>query len=124
MNNLLSILTNIEFGMNEALGIIILVIAIGLVISEIRSKKAGDLLTNIIIGILLFGVSIYNLVSVGFKASSIIITVCYIIVIILAIIYTVLLILHTLKYKKESNEPEEDKESNEEIIEDDINQEK
>ncbi len=124
MNNLLSILTNIEFGMNEALGIIILVIAIGLVISEIRSKKAGDLLTNIIISLLLFGVSIYNLVSIGFKASSIIITICYVIVIILAIIYTVLLILHSLKYKKESSELEEDKETNEEIIEDDTNQEK
>lgn len=125
MNNLLLILSNIEFGMNEALGIIILLISCGLLVSEIRSKKSGDLLTNIIISLLLIGVSVYNLATVGFTNSSILITICYIIIILLAIVYTVLFILHYLKYKKIETEdkPEEPVQEIEETHEEDIKEE-
>lgn len=125
MNNLLLILSNIEFGMNEALGIIILLISCGLLVSELRSKKSGDLLTNVIISLLLLGVSIYNLATVGFTSSSILITVCYIIIILIAIVYTVLFVLHYMKYKnvKDEEKTDEPEQQIEEINEEDIKEE-
>lgn len=105
-------LTNIQFGMNEALGIIILAISIGILISEIRTKKAGDMITNSIISVLLLGVSLYNLISLGFKANSIILTICYCLIILVTCAYTALYILHFIKYKKEKEQTieEENKE--------------
>ncbi len=97
-------LTNVQFGMNEALGIIILIISIGLLVSEIKTKKAGDLITNVIITLLLLGVSLYNLISIGFKASSIIVTICYCLIILVSIAYTTMYILHYIKFKKSNNE--------------------
>ena len=105
-------LSNIQFGMNEALGIIILAISIGILISEIRTKKAGDLITNSIISVLLLGVSLYNLISLGFKAGSIILTISYCLILVVTCAYTVLYILHFIKFKKSKEEviEEENKE--------------
>lgn len=122
MNNFVNFLTNAEFGINEALGIIILLISGGLLISELRTKKAGDLLTNVIISLLLFGVSIYNLVTVGFESTSVLITVCYIVVAVIAVVYTVLYVLHYLKYKN-PNKEEKVEEHLEEIKDEEINEE-
>lgn len=105
-------LANVQFGMNEALGIIILVISIGLLVSEIKTKKAGDLITNAIITVLLLGVSLYNLISIGFKASSIIVTICYCLIVLVTIAYTVMYILHFIKFKKAKSEEVIEQEEN------------
>ena len=114
-------LANVQFGMNEALGIIILVISIGLLVSEIKTKKAGDLITNaiipkasFIITVLLLGVSLYNLISIGFKASSIIVTICYCLIVLVTIAYTVMYILHFIKFKKAKSEEVIEQEENKE----------
>lgn len=107
-------LANVQFGMNEALGIIILVISIGLLVSEIRTKKAGDLITNAIITVLLLGVSLYNLISIGFKASSIIVTICYCLITLVTIAYTAMYVLHYIKFKKAKNEEVTEQEENKE----------
>lgn len=95
-------------GLNEVLGLIILVIAIGLLISEIRAKQAGDLVTNIVITALLLGVSLYNLITLCFKKESVILTICYLLVVGVSIAYMVLFILH---YKKYHNVKDEEKEN-------------
>lgn len=107
-------LANVQFGMNEALGIIILVISIGLLVSELKTKKAGDLITNAIITVLLLGVSLYNLISIGFKSSSIIVTICYCLIVLVTIAYTVMYILHFIKFKKAKSEEVIEQEENKE----------
>lgn len=92
-----------SFGLNEVLGIIILVIGIGLLISEIRARQAGDLVTNIVITGLLAGVSLYNLISICFKKESILLTIIYLMVVVVAGAYTTLFILHYKKYKREKD---------------------
>lgn len=95
-----------EFGANEVLAIVILVIGIGLLISELRAKQAGDLVTNAIITILLVGVSAYNLIQLGFKSMSILITVIYLIVIGIVIAYTILFIMHYKMYRTNNKKEE------------------
>ncbi len=100
-----------EFGLNEVLGVIILVMSIFLLVSEIRTKKATDLVTNIVIAAILVGVSLYNLIKIGFTKDSIIITVIYIIVSLISIAYIILFVLHYRKFKNENKQ--ENNESNE-----------
>lgn len=99
------------FGLNEVLSIIILFISIGLLVAEIKTKKATDLITNIVISCLLLGVSLYNLISIGFSKDSIILSVCYSIVVAISVAYTVLYVLHYKKYKNSVVEPEENTET-------------
>ena len=93
-----------EFGLNEILGIIILVISVFLLISEIRTKKATDMVTNIVIAALLMGVSLYNLIKLGFTKDSIILTITYIIVALIGIAFIILFVLHHFKYKNSTTE--------------------
>lgn len=97
-----------EFGLNEVLGVIILVMSIFLLVSEIRTKKATDLVTNIVIAAILVGVSLYNLIKIGFKKDSIIITVIYIIVSLISIAYIILFVLHYRKFKNENTQENND----------------
>lgn len=97
-----------EFGLNEILGIIILVISVFLLISEIRTKKATDMVTNIVIAAILVGVSLYNLIKIGFTKDSIIITVIYIIVSLISIAYIILFVLHYRKFKNENTQENND----------------
>lgn len=92
------------FGLNEILSIVILIINICLIISEYKNTKGKEILTNAIITLLLIGVSISNLVTVGFSAESIIVTVVYILNIIGAIIYTVLFIIHYFKNRNNKDD--------------------
>ncbi len=93
-----------EFGLNEVLGLIILVIGVGLLISEIRARQAGDMVTNIVITCLLVGVSMYNLITLCFKKESILLTIIYLIVIGIAIAYTSLFVIHYKKYHNKKDE--------------------
>lgn len=88
--------------LNLILSIVILLIAGGLVISEARTKKASDLVSNIFITVLLAGVSIYNMIQLGFNIPDYGLPTCiiYVGVLALAIAYAVLFGLHYLKYKK------------------------
>lgn len=97
-----------EFGLNEILGIIILVISVFLLISEIRTKKATDMVTNIVIAALLMGVSLYNLIKLGFTKDSIILTITYIIVALIGIAYIILFVLHYRKFKNENTQENND----------------
>lgn len=97
-----------EFGLNEVLGVIILVMSIFLLVSEIRTKKATDLVTNIVIAAILMGVSLYNLIKIGFTKDSIIITVIYIIVSLISIAYIILFVLHYRKFKNENTQENND----------------
>ncbi len=97
-----------EFGLNEVLGVIILVMSIFLLVSEIRTKKATDLVTNIVIAAILVGVSLYNLIKIGFTKDSIIITVIYIIVSLISIAYIILFVLHYRKFKNENTQENND----------------
>lgn len=93
-----------NIGLNEVLAIIICIIGILLLISEFKAKQATDLVTNIVISVLLGGVSIYNLILLGFKSSSVILTICYLISLIVTIIYICLFIFHYKKYHKNKTE--------------------
>ncbi len=97
-----------EFGLNEVLGVIILVMSIFLLVSEIRTKKATDMVTNIVIAAILVGVSLYNLIKIGFTKDSIIITVIYIIVSLISIAYIILFVLHYRKFKNENTQENND----------------
>lgn len=97
-----------EFGLNEVLGVIILVMSIFLIVSEIRTKKATDMVTNIVIAAILVGVSLYNLIKIGFTKDSIIITVIYIIVSLISIAYIILFVLHYRKFKNENTQENND----------------
>ena len=108
-----------QFGVNEALCCIIFILSLGMVISELRVKQKADLVTNIIISILLYGVSIYNLSTIGFSKDSIFVTVVYIITLISSSVFTGLYIYHYRKFKNVNQEQptEETEENKEEIIE-------
>jgi len=95
-----------EFGLNEVLAIIIFVIGLLLLISEIKAKQASDLVTNIIIAVLLGGISIFNLVSLGFRSNSIILTIFYLLVLIICGTYTFFFIKHHLEFKKVDHQNE------------------
>ena len=97
-----------EFGLNEVLGVIILVMSIFLLVFEIRTKKATDMVTNIVIAAILVGVSLYNLIKIGFTKDSIIITVIYIIVSLISIAYIILFVLHYRKFKNENTQENND----------------
>ena len=88
-----------QFGINEALCVIIFILSLGMVISELRVKKKADLVTNIIISLLLYGVSIYNLATIGFSKDSIFISIVYIVTIVSTSIFTGLYLYHFKKYK-------------------------
>ena len=92
------------FGINEILSIVILIINIGLIISEYKNKHGKEIFTNVIITLLLVGVSLSNLISIGFSSESIIVTIVYLLNILGAIVYTVLFIYHFFKNRKSNNE--------------------
>lgn len=108
-----------QFGINEALSVIIFILSIGMVISELKVNKKVDIVTNIIISLLLYGVSIYNLVTLGFSEDSILISVVYCVTLVSSTVFTGLYIYHHIKYSKPIEEkPEEEK--NEEPKEENI----
>lgn len=92
------------FGLNEILSIVILIINICLIVSEYKNTKGKEIVTNAIITLLLIGVSVSNLVTVGFSSESIIVTVVYILNIIGAIIYTALFIIHYFKNRNNKDD--------------------
>ena len=92
------------FGLNEVLSIVIFIINVCLVISEYKNKHGKEIVTNAIITLLLVGVSLSNLISIGFTNESIIVTVVYLLNIIGAIIYAVLFIFHYFKNRKGTSE--------------------
>lgn len=110
-----------QFGINEALCVIILVLSIGMILSELKVKRKTDLITNVIIAGLLYGVSIYNLVTIGFSQDSILVTVVYCITICSASVFTILFVYHYKKYSKE--ELEQNKEENIEEVKEEDNKE-
>ena len=89
-----------QFGINEALSVIIFILSIGMVISELKVNKKVDIVTNIIISLLLYGVSIYNLVTLGFSEDSILISVVYCVTLVSSTVFTGLYIYHHIKYSK------------------------
>ncbi len=84
-------------GIAEILAIVILIINICLIISEYKNVNGKELITNSIIALLLFGVSISNLVTIGFKVESLIVTIVYCVNTLGACIYTALFIIHYFK---------------------------